>query len=180
MRPMTDRPTTDRPTPPWSTGGRAVPVPLLAGALLALVVLTLMAPFAATEPPAGLTKSNAIWTDEGFNLANARNRVLFGRFGTDDVDRSLSNGAFSGLAALVFAVTGPSIPAGRWISIVAAAAAVLLLAVGLARPMGTRAALLAAAALGGSQLLLQYGRLALVEPLLVALLVGALVLVARA
>jgi Dolichyl-phosphate-mannose-protein mannosyltransferase len=161
-------------------GRRAIPVPLIGGMLLAVVVVVLLAPFASVDPPARLSNSNAPWTDEGFNLANARNLALFGRFGMDDVDRSLSNGAYSGLAALVFSVTGPSIPAGRWISIAATAAAVLLFAVGLARPLGTRAALLAAATLGGCQLLLQYGRLAFVEPLLVALLAGALVLVARA
>jgi hypothetical protein len=171
---------TDPTTASGGEGRRALLVPLIGGGLLALVVLLLLAPFATADPAARMTDSNAPWTDEGFNLANARNRVLFGRFGTDDVDRSLSNGAYSAAAALVFAVTGPSIPAGRWISIVATAAAVLLLAVGLARPLGARAALLAAAALGGSQLLLQYGRLALVEPLVVALLAGALVLVARA
>jgi hypothetical protein len=161
-------------------GRRAIPVPLIGGLLLAAMAVALLAPFASVDPPGGLSNSNAPWTDEGFNLANARNLALFGRFGMDDIDRSLSNGAYSGLAALVFSVTGPSIPAGRWISIAATAAAVLLFAVGLARPLGTRAALLAAATLGGCQLLLQYGRLAFVEPLTVALLAGALVLVARA
>lgn len=153
---------------------------LLGAAALALVAVAVLLPFLTRDPPPGLTGSNAPWTDEGFNLANARNRVLFGRFHTDDVDRSLTNGAYSGLAALVYAVTGPSIPAGRAISVAAVAAAVLLAGAGLARPLGARGALLAAAALGGCQLLLQYGRLGFTEPLTVALLTGALVLAARA
>jgi hypothetical protein len=148
---------------------RAVtPEQVLAGVLLAIIVLWLLAPFAGVDPPGGLTASNAPWTDEGFNLAGARERVLTGQFATGDVDRSLTNGAYSALAAAMFTVTGPSL------------AAVLLLAVGLARPLGRPAALLAAAALGGANLMLEHGRLALVEATVVALLAGAFVLAARA
>ena len=160
--------------------GAVTPAQVLAGVLLAVVVLWLLAPFAGNDPPAGLTASNAPWTDEGFNLANARERVLGGRFATGDVDRSLTNGAYSALAAATFAVTGPSLAAGRALSMAATAAAVLLFALGLARPLGRPAALLAAAALGGSDLMLEHGRLALVEATVVALLAGALVLAARA
>lgn len=148
---------------------------LLAGLLLAVAVLVLLAPFARADPPAGLTGSNAPFTDEGFNLANARNRVLFGRFALDDVDRSLTNGAYSALAAATFQVTGARLAAGRAISMACLAAAVLLLAVGLTEPFGRRAALLAAAALAGTDLALEYGRIALVEPLLVLLLTAAFV-----
>ncbi|HEX6675954.1 MAG TPA: hypothetical protein VF486_13100 [Actinomycetes bacterium] len=148
---------------------------LLPGLVLALAVLALLAPFARADPPARLTGSNAPFTDEGFNLANARNLVLFGRFATGDVDRSLTNGAYSAVAAAVFRVTGARLAAGRAISMASLAAAVLLLAVGLAEPIGRRAALLAAAALGGSDLALEYGRLALVELLEVVLLTAAFV-----
>ena len=153
---------------------------MLAGLLLAGLVLWLLAPYAGVDPPDGLTVSNAPWTDEGFNLANARERVLAGHFATGDVDRSLTNGAYSALAAAVFAVTGPSLAAGRALSMAAVAGAVLLLALGLARPLGRPAALLAAAALGGANLMLEHGRLALVEATVVVLLTGALVLATRA
>src|SRR6266508_4048840 len=148
---------------------------LLPGLLLALAVLVLLAPFAHADPPARLTGSNAPFTDEGFNLANARNRTLFGRFATDDVDRSLSNGAYSAVAAAVFRVTGARLAAGRAISMASLAAVVLLLAVGLAEPFGRRIVLLAAASLGGTDLALEHGRLALVEPLVVVLLTAAFV-----
>ena len=153
---------------------------LVGGLVLAAVVLALLVPFAGADPPAGLTGSNATWTDEGFNLANARQRVLFGEFATGDVDRSLTNGVYSAVAAGVFAVTRPRLAAGRAISMVAVAVAVLLLAAGLAAPLGAAAALLAAAALGGADLVLEYGRLALVEPTVVALLTAAFVLAVRA
>jgi hypothetical protein len=160
--------------------GAVTPAQVLAGLLLAVLVLWLLVPFAGNDPPTGLTSSNAPWTDEGFNLANARQRVLGGTFATGDVDRSLTNGAYSALAAATFTVTGPSLAAGRALSMAATAAALLLLALGLARPLGRPAALLAAAALGGANLMLEHGRLALVEATVVALLTGALVLAARA
>jgi hypothetical protein len=151
------------------------------GALvLAAAVVWLLVPFAGSDPPAGLTASNATWTDEGFNLANARERVLEGRFATGDLDRSLTNGAYSALAAGLFAVTGPSLAAGRALSMLALAGAVLLLALGLAGPLGRLPALLAAVALGGSDLMLEHGRLALVEATVVVLLTGAFVLAVRA
>ena len=84
--------------------GAVTPAQVLAGLLLAIIVLWLLVPFAGVDPPRGLTASNAPWTDEGFNLANARERVLTGQFATGDIDRSLTNGAYSGLAAAMFAV----------------------------------------------------------------------------
>jgi 4-amino-4-deoxy-L-arabinose transferase-like glycosyltransferase len=160
--------------------GAVTPGQVLAGLLLAGVVLWLLAPFAGVDPPRRLTVSNAPWTDEGFNLANARERALSGQFATGDVDRSLTNGVYSVLAAATFAVTGPSLAAGRALSMVAVAGAVLLLALGLVRPLGRPAALLAAAALGGANLMLEHGRLALVEATVVVLLTGAFVLATRA
>jgi len=153
---------------------------LIGGLVLAALVLGLLAPFASADPPSGLTGSNAPWTDEGFNLANARERVLSGHFATGDIDRSLTNGAYSAIAAGVFAVTGPRLAAGRAISMAAVAVAVLLLAVGLAEVLGVLPALLAAALLAGADLVLEYGRLALVEPTVVVLLTAAFVLAVRA
>jgi hypothetical protein len=151
------------------------------GALaVAVAVLWLLLPFAGSDPPSGLTVSNATWTDEGFNLANARHWALTGTFATGDIDRSLTNGAYSAFAAGIFAVTGPSLAAGRAMSMVALAVAVLLLALGLARPLGRMPALLAGVALGGSDLMLEHGRLALVEATVVALLAAAFVLAVRA
>jgi hypothetical protein len=153
---------------------------LVGGLLLAAVVVGLLAPFVGADPAPELTFSNARDTDEGFNLANARQQALFGEFATGDVDRSLTNGAYSAIAAGVFRVAEPTLATGRAISVAAIALAVLLLAVGLAEPLGAPAALLAAAALAGANLALEYGRLGMVEPTLVALLTGAFVLAVRA
>jgi hypothetical protein len=153
--------------------------PVAAGLLLGLLALSLLVPFTRVDPPRDLTFSEAPFTDEGFNLGNARNRVLFGRFSDDDVDRSLTNGVYSGVAAVVFALTEPHLAAGRAVSMVSVAVAAFLLVAGLAGPLGPLAAWLAGASLLGAGLLLAYGRLGLVEPLLVALLTGAFVLAAR-
>jgi hypothetical protein len=150
------------------------------GLLLGAIVVALLVPFLGADPSPGLTTSNARDTDEGFNLANARQRVLFGTFATGDVDRSLTNGAYSAIAAGVFAVTEPTMAIGRGISVAAVAVAVVLLAVGLAETLGLAAAWLAAAALAGANLALEYGRLGMVEPTVVAFLVAGFVLAVRA
>ena len=165
---------------PPSPARRARRAALAGGLLLAAAVVGLLAPFLGSDPPRDLTYSNARDTDEGFNLANARQQALFGRFATGDVDRSLTNGAYSAVAAGVFRLTEPTLAAGRAISVAAVALAVVLLAVGLVEPFGLAAALLAAAALAGANLALEYGRLGMVEPTLVALLTGAFVLAVRA
>jgi 4-amino-4-deoxy-L-arabinose transferase-like glycosyltransferase len=153
---------------------------LAGGLVLAAVVLALLVPFLGADPPRELTYSNARTTDEGFNLNNARQWALFGEFATGDVDRSLTNGVYSAIAALVFRLTEPTLAIGRSVSAVAVALAVLLLAVGLAEPLGRRAALLSAAALAGANLALEYGRLGMVEPTVVAFLTGGFVLAVRA
>jgi hypothetical protein len=153
---------------------------LVGGLLLGAIVVAMLVPFLGADPSPRLTTSNARDTDEGFNLANARQRVLFGEFATGDVDRSLTNGAYSAIAAGVFAVTEPTMAIGRGISVAAIAVAVALLAVGLAETLGLAAALLAAAALAGANLALEYGRLGMVEPTVVAFLTAGFVLAVRA
>ena len=153
---------------------------LAGGLVLAVLVVALLAPFLGADPPHDLTTSNARDTDEGFNLNNARQRALFGSFATGDVDRSLTNGAYSAIAAVVFLVTEPTLAAGRSVSVAAVAVAVLLLAVGLAEPLGRTAAWLSAAALAGANLALEYGRLGMVEPTVLALLTGGFVLAVQA
>jgi hypothetical protein len=153
---------------------------LAGGLVLAVLVVALLAPFVGADPPVDLTYSNARVTDEGFNLNNARQRALFGEFATGDVDRSLTNGAYSAIAAVVFLLTEPTLAAGRSVSVAAIAVAVLLLAWGLAEPLGRAAAWLSAAALAGANLALEYGRLGMVEPTVLALLTGGFVLAVRA
>jgi hypothetical protein len=160
-----------------SNGGPIDAVALLPWAVPIVVVLVLSI-FAAADPTAGVTGSASPFTDEGWNLVNARNFVLLGRWSTDQFNLHLVNGPFGLAEAASFAVLGVGIVQGRLVSIVAVGLLVLLLTVGLRPVVGRGAAIVAGAALGASTLVLFYGRLAYTEPLMMlALTAGALTVV---
>jgi hypothetical protein len=122
-------------------------------------------PFADLDPARGVTASMSPFTDEGANVVNARNLVLFGSWTTDAWTLHLLNGPFSLLQALVFSIFGIGLVQARLIAIVAVAASGGLLAAGIARNAARTAAAIAAIAFVTSSLALYYGRLAYVEPL---------------
>lgn len=134
----------------------------LAPALLLFAVLTA---FVAADPPTGFTSSSSPFTDEAWDLINARNFVLFGHWSTDDWNLYLLNFPFSVSEAAMFSVAGVGIVQARLISIVATALTVFALGIGLRSALGRGAALLGAAAFGSAALVLYYGRLAYLEPL---------------
>jgi 4-amino-4-deoxy-L-arabinose transferase-like glycosyltransferase len=134
----------------------------LAPALLLFVVL---AAFIAVDPPTGFTSSSSPFTDEAWDIINARNFVLFGHWSTDDWNLYLLNFPFSVSEAAMFSVAGVGIVQARVISIVATALTVYALGAGLRPALGRGPALLAAVAFGSAALVLYYGRLAYLEPL---------------
>src|SRR5580765_1133541 len=134
----------------------------LAPALLLFIVL---AAFVAVDPPTGFTSSSSPFTDEAWDIINARNFVLFGHWSTDDWNLYLLNFPFSVSEAAVFSVAGVGIVQARVISIVATALTVFALGAGLRSTLGRGPALLAAVAFGSAALVLYYGRLAYLEPL---------------
>jgi 4-amino-4-deoxy-L-arabinose transferase-like glycosyltransferase len=134
----------------------------LAPALLLFVVL---AAFIAVDPPTGFTGSSSPFTDEAWDIINARNFVLFGHWSTDDWNLYLLNFPFSVSQAAMFSVAGVGIVQARVISIVATALTVYALGAGLRPALGRGPALLAAVAFGSAALVLYYGRLAYLEPL---------------
>jgi 4-amino-4-deoxy-L-arabinose transferase-like glycosyltransferase len=134
----------------------------LAPAVLLFVVL---AAFVAVDPPTGFTSSSSPFTDEAWDIINARNFVLFGHWSTDDWNLYLLNFPFSVSAAAMFSVAGVGIVQARVISIVATALTVYALGAGLRPALGRGPALLAAVAFGSAALVLYYGRLAYLEPL---------------
>ena len=111
---------------------------------------------------------------------NARNLVRFGTWSTDDWHLYLVNLPFSILEAISFRLLGIGIVQARFVSILATVATTTLLAVGLRAPFGRLPATLAAVSFAGSTLVLFYGRLALLEPLVATGLTLAAVLVSRA
>ena len=140
-----------------------------------LALFGLLAAFVLADPAAGVTVSNAPATDEAWDIVNARNFVLLGRFSTDDWNLHLVNVPYSLLLAAVFSVAGVGMAQARLVSIVAVALTMAALGWGLRRPLGSGAALLASAAYGTSTLVLFYGRLAFLEPMVaLGLTVGGL------
>jgi 4-amino-4-deoxy-L-arabinose transferase-like glycosyltransferase len=133
-------------------------------AAVPLAVLLLLWAFVRADPTPGVTVSNGPYTDEAWDVINARNLVLLGRWSTDDWNLHLVNVPFSVIQAAVFSVAGVGMAQARFVSIAAVAITMLALGFGLRRHLGLEAALLASIAYGGSTLVLFYGRLAFLEP----------------
>jgi hypothetical protein len=144
------------------------------------LLLALLLPWLHADVPARLSGSIAPYTDEGQYNADARNFAMHGSFNGVGLYRHLTNSSYTAMNTLVFWFTGPSIFAARAVSIASLCAMVLIVLWGLARPIGTAAAVVIAAALGGCQLLLLYGHTGIVEPFEAMLLVAAFVSMIRA
>jgi 4-amino-4-deoxy-L-arabinose transferase-like glycosyltransferase len=140
-----------------------------------LVIFGLLAAFVLRDPAGGITASNAPYTDEAWDLINPRNFALLGHFSTDDWNLHLVNVPYSIVQAVVFMVAGVGMAQGRLVSIAAVALTMAALGWGLRRPLGAGPALLAAVAYGTSTLVLYYGRLAFLEPMVaLGLTIGSL------
>jgi 4-amino-4-deoxy-L-arabinose transferase-like glycosyltransferase len=131
---------------------------------LPLVVALVLLAFVAADPAIGVTSSNGPFTDESWDVMNARNFVLLGSWATDDWTLHLVNLPFSLSTAAVFSVLGVGIVQARLVSIAATAVTVAALGLGLRRTLGSGPAMFAALAFGGATLVLYYGRLAFLEP----------------
>jgi hypothetical protein len=131
------------------------------------------------DPAPGFTISNSPFTDEGHNVVNSRNLALLGRWSTDEWDRHLINVPFNAIEAGVFLVAGVGLEQARLMPIIATAATVMVLTLGLWRPLGGLAAVVAGLGVAGSPLVLYYGRLAFQESFVLAFLAGAIVVVAN-
>ncbi len=162
----------------WTRRGRRVHRPgreAIALAGIALAVVVVMLAFVGADPVSGVTASNGPFTDESWDVMNARNLVLFGTWATDDWTLHLVNLPFSISTAAVFSVLGVGIEQARLVSIAATGITVAALGLGLRRWIGTGPAALAAIAYGGATLVLFYGRLAFLEPMVAMwLTLGAL------
>jgi hypothetical protein len=152
---------------------------VLAPVLIALAFFVLLAAFAGVDPAPGVTASTSPWTDEGWNVLNARDLLIFGRWSTDVWDMYVVNFPFSVLQAAWLAIAGIGIVQARLLVIAIGALALAAIGLGLRRPLGGTGAALAEASLGGSALVLYYGRLAYLEPMVVLWLVLGLLPLVR-
>ena len=141
--------------------------------VVALVLLAIQLP---ADPATGVTASDSPFTDEGWYLLGARNQALLGRFITDDWQLSWAHLPFTVVAAGVFEIFGVGVVQARALSIVFSVATVVLATALVARRLGMAAGIVAGTALATSALLLYYGRLGTLEPMVMVLLVIGLVL----
>jgi hypothetical protein len=156
----------------------------LAGGLLlaagpALIVLALLVPVVALDPVRGVTGSNSPFTDEAWSVTNARAWALSGTFAPDEWALYLLNLPFTVVDGLVFRLFGVGIVQARLVDVACVAATAALLGAGLRRPFGGPAAFLAATGFATTSLVLFYGRMALLEPMVgLFLTAGVLTLLA--
>ena len=144
------------------------------------MTLVLLGAFVAVDPARGVTLSNAPFTDEGWNLLNARNFAVLGSWSSGAWTRQLITLPYSLLHALVFIVTGPGIVQARLVEVTATAITAGLISGVLRRIGSVGPALLGGIAFATSTLVLFYGRLALLEPLVALGLTFGVVLLATA
>ena len=146
---------------------------------LAIAVVALLLAVVGADPAPGVTGSRSPFTDEAWNVLNARNFELLGTWSTDQFNLHLVNAPFSLLEAAIFRIVGVGMIQARVLSVFAVAMTVLVLAFGLTRAFGRGPALLAAAAFGTSVLVLYYGHLAYPENLGMLATTSGLLLIGR-
>jgi hypothetical protein len=165
---------TDTSTDP-ADGSRVLAAVLAGPVLLAVIALALLLPVVGFDPVRGVTASNSPFSDEVWNVLNARNLVLLGMWSTDEWNLHLLNGPFSLVEAAVFAALGVGIVQARLVAIACTALTGAVIVLGLQRWVGRPGAVIAAAAYVTSALSLFYGRMAYVEPMTGLFLVSGLV-----
>ncbi|MEO8511189.1 MAG: hypothetical protein ABI534_08100 [Chloroflexota bacterium] len=145
---------------------------LLPIAIPVLATATLLALRIAADPPPGLTVSRSPFTDEGWDVLNARNFVVLGAWAPDDWALHSVNLPFSLASAVSFELFGPGLIQARLISVAATIFTVGLIAWWTHDRWGPVAALVAGLAFGSATLVLGYGGTALLEPLVTLLVVA--------
>ncbi|MEO8247615.1 MAG: glycosyltransferase family 39 protein, partial [Chloroflexota bacterium] len=151
-------------------GGAARQSHVLAAGAIALVLLGIQL---SADPATGVTYSHSPFTDEGWSLLGARNFVLLGRWATDAWQLYVTQLPFSIVNALGFMLFGVGIIQARVVSMLCTVGAVLLVSWLVGRRCGAVPGLVAGVALGTTSLLLYYGRLAILEPMVVLFLTGS-------
>ena len=137
------------------------------------IAVLLLVPFIALDPARGLTFSNAPFSDEAWNLMGARNIVLFGHPSTDEWRTWLLATPFTAVQAVALAMLGLDLSVARLVIIVSVALTGTGIAAVLRDRVGALAAWIAGVAYVTSALVLYYGRLAFLEPLVGAFLATA-------
>lgn len=135
-------------------------------ALLLLLAALLRCQHVKADPPRilpALSGSAGIYFDEGIYCHNARNRILFGRWITDEWNPLVYNAPLTAVYFLAFKLFGISIVTVKAVNIVFGLAAILLLHAGVRRYLDRGAALALTALFAFDFVFLMYNRLGLLE-----------------
>ena len=147
---------------------------LVAAGGCSLLAFILLAVQVAADPAPDVTFSHSPFTDEGWLSLGARNLVLLGRWATDEWQLYLVQLPFSVVQAAAFEAFGVGIIQARAVSVAASPLAVALLTLVIGRRIGVLPAVVAGVGLASSALVLYYGRLALLEPMVMLCLIAGL------
>lgn len=150
---------------------RAAGAPWLAAFVAGMVALVLLGLQLTADPATGVTFSNSPFTDEGFSVMGARNQVLLGQWATDEWQLFWAQLPFNVVVAAVFEAFDVGIIQARVVSVVCSVVACAALAAFVARRLGGAAGIVAGVGLATSAIVLYYGRLALLEPMVLLFLV---------
>ncbi|MEO5895878.1 MAG: glycosyltransferase family 39 protein [Vicinamibacterales bacterium] len=145
-------------------------------ALSLLLVLVLAAVlrgmFPVADPP-WHTTVGIVWHDEGAWVHNARNKALFGTWSQDAWNPMYIAPVFTALEYASFRAFGVGLWQARLVSEILGWLSVLLLALGVARVAGRRAAVIAAALLATNYVYVMWNRAAMMEGPMTAFMVGS-------
>ncbi len=152
----------------WAVPGIGIGVSVVTVVLLVLQV--------TADPATGITFSDSPFTDEGWSVLGARNQALLGRWSTDEWRLFWAQLPFNVAILGAFEVAGVGIIQARAVAIACTAAGTGVLAAMLAWRLGPGPAAIGGIGLATSTLILYYGRLAILEPMVVLFLVAGFAL----
>ena len=139
---------------------------------IALLAIVLRGLFPAADPPWRSTVG-VVWHDEGAWTHNARNKALFGEWRLDEWNPVFIAPVFTALEYVSFKAFGVGVRQARLVSEAAGVLSVILLALGVRRLAGDRAALIAGALLATNYVYVMYDRAAIMEALMAAFIVAS-------
>ena len=134
-----------------------------AGTLLRVLWLT-------ADPPTHATVG-IVWHDEGPWVHNARNRVLWGNWRTDNWNPVFIAPVFTALEYAAFALAGVGTWQARTVPVASGLLAIVALGIGLRALAGGRAGLIGAALLATNYVFVMWNRAALMESTMTAFIV---------
>ncbi|CAN5758879.1 hypothetical protein BH18ACI5_BH18ACI5_00050 [soil metagenome] len=145
-----------------------------AASLLLVLVLAavLRGMFPVADPP-WHTTVGIVWHDEGAWVHNARNKALFGAWSQDAWNPMYIAPVFTALEYASFRRFGVGLWQARLVPEILGWLSVLLLALGVARVAGRRAATIAAALLATNYVYVMWNRTAMMEGPMTAFMVGS-------